>query len=53
MNLLYEKYRDGFEDMQEFIAECFMASELTNKISLANKVKERINEVIKLSNAGV
>lgn len=53
MNLLYEKYRDGFEDMQEFIAECFMASELTNKISLANKVKERINEVIKLSDAGV
>lgn len=39
---LFEKYKDGFENIDEFIAECFMASELTNKISLANKVKERI-----------
>lgn len=50
LRLLYEKYRDGFENMQEFIAECFMASELTNKISLANRVRDRINEVITLSN---
>lgn len=48
LSLLYEKYREGFENMQEFIAECFMASELTNKISLANKVRERINQVTAL-----
>ena len=39
---LYEKFKDGFEDLQEFIAECFMASELTDEISLANAVKQRI-----------
>lgn len=45
---LYEKFKDGFEDIQEFIAECFMASELTNEITLANEVKDRINEVVGL-----
>ena len=43
---LYKKFENGFEDMQEFIAECFMASELTNKIPLANNVKNRIDEII-------
>lgn len=43
---LFEQFKDGFEDIQEFIAECFMACELTNKIPLANKVKARINTVI-------
>ena len=42
---MYEKVRDGFEDIQEFVAECFMASELTNEVNLANRVKERIREV--------
>lgn len=32
----------GFENLKEFIAECIMAAELTDKISLANKVKARI-----------
>lgn len=44
---LYKKFENGFEDIQEFIAECFMASELTNKIPLANNVKNRIDEIIK------
>lgn len=39
---LYDKYKNSFEDIEEFIAECFMASELTDKISLANLVKKRI-----------
>ena len=30
--------RDGFEDREEFCAECFMASELTDRIPLANEV---------------
>lgn len=30
--------RDGFEDREEFCAECFMASELTDRIPLANQV---------------
>ena len=42
--VMYEKVRDGFEDIQEFVAECFMASELTNEVNLANRVKERIRE---------
>lgn len=29
--------RDGFEDREEFCAECFMASELTDRILLANE----------------
>lgn len=32
--------RDGFEDREEFCAECFMASELTDRIPLANRVAE-------------
>lgn len=43
---LYENFKDGFENIQEFIAECFMASELTNEVTLANKVRDRINEVV-------
>ncbi|MCC8044301.1 MAG: hypothetical protein LIP12_02220 [Clostridiales bacterium] len=39
---LYEEYKLGFENLKEFIAECIMAAELTDKISLANKVKARI-----------
>lgn len=41
--MLFENFKDGFEDIDEFIAECFMASELTNQIPLANRVRERIN----------
>lgn len=39
---LFAKYQKGFEDIDEFIAECFMVSELTARIPLANSVKERI-----------
>jgi hypothetical protein len=35
---LLSKCRDGFEDREEFCAECFMASELTDRIPLANDV---------------
>ena len=34
---LLAKCRDGFEDREEFCAECFMASELTDRIPLANE----------------
>jgi hypothetical protein len=34
---LISKCRDGFEDVEEFCAECFMASELTDAIPLANE----------------
>jgi hypothetical protein len=34
---LISKCRDGFEDVEEFCAECFMASELTDAIPLANQ----------------
>lgn len=47
---LYEKYKHGFENMQEFIAECFMASELTNEVTLSNNVKNRINEIAEVKN---
>lgn len=39
---LYEEYKLGFENLKEFIAVCIMAAELTDEISLANKVKARI-----------
>lgn len=42
---LYRRVKDGFENIHEFIAECFMASELTDEVTLANKVKNRISEV--------
>ncbi|MBP3874861.1 MAG: hypothetical protein J6E41_04085 [Lachnospiraceae bacterium] len=35
---LLSKCRDGFEDREEFCAECFMASELTDRIPLADDV---------------
>lgn len=34
---LLSKCRDGFEDREEFCAECFMASEMTDRIPLANE----------------
>lgn len=39
---LFAKYQKGFEDIDEFIAECFMVSEFTTRVPLANSVKERI-----------
>ena len=35
---LFAACRDGFEDRDEFCAECFMASELTDAIPLASRV---------------
>lgn len=40
MRKLISKCRDGFEDAEEFCAECFMASELTDAIPLANEAAE-------------
>lgn len=37
MRKLISKCRDGFEDGEELCAECFMASELTDQIPLANE----------------
>ena len=37
---LFGRCRDGFENLYEFCAECFMASELTDKIRLAEEYKK-------------
>ncbi len=39
---LFAQCRDGFENLYEFCAECFMASELTDRIGLACEYKKRI-----------
>ena len=36
---MYKKYERDFENIQELIAECFMASEFTSEIKVAKKVK--------------
>lgn len=43
---LFGKCRDGFENLYEFCAECFMASELTDQIGLANEYRELLKRVI-------
>ena len=43
---LFGKCRDGFENIYEFCAECFMASELTDKIRLANEYRETLLSVM-------
>lgn len=45
---MFEQFKKDFEDIDEFIAECFMASELTDAIPLANQVKQRINHLVEL-----
>ena len=42
---LYEKYKHGFENMQEFIAECFMASELTNEVTAKRELQEETGAI--------
>ena len=43
---LYAKCRDGFENIYEFCAECFMASELTDQIGLANEYRGILDKII-------
>ena len=43
---LFGKCRDGFENLYEFCAECFMASELTDKIVLANEYRDLLKRTI-------
>ena len=43
---LFGKCRDGFENIYEFCAECFMASELTDRIKLANEYRETLMSVM-------
>lgn len=43
---LFAKCRDGFENLYEFCAECFMASELTDRIGLANEYRRILLGVI-------
>ena len=43
---LFGRCRDGFENIYEFCAECFMASELTDRIGLANEYKRALLEVL-------
>lgn len=43
---LYAGCRDGFENLYEFCAECFMASELTDRIGLANAYRALLDEAI-------
>ena len=41
---LYQKYEKDFEDIDEFIAECFMASEFASNIKVASNVRGIINK---------
>jgi len=43
---LFAKCRDGFENIYEFCAECFMASELTDRIELANEYRRTLLSVL-------
>ena len=43
---LFGKCRDGFENLYEFCAECFMTSELTDAIGLANEYAHTLKSVI-------
>ena len=43
---LFGRCRDGFENIYEFCAECFMASELTDRIGLASEYKRTLLEVL-------
>lgn len=43
---LFTKCRDGFENIYEFCAECFMASELTDRIELANEYRRTLLSVL-------
>lgn len=43
---LFGKCREGFENLYEFCAECFMASELTEKVSLSNEYVQILKSVI-------
>lgn len=43
---LFQKCREGFENLYEFCAECFMASELTDRIGLANEYKRILLGII-------
>lgn len=42
---LFSACRDGFENLDEFCAECFMASELTDAIPLANSYAGLLAEI--------
>ena len=41
---LFQKYTEDFEDEQEFLAECFVATEYSNNIEVAKKVRGIINK---------
>lgn len=41
---LYQKYEKDFEDINEFISECFVASEFTTNIKVASNVRGIINK---------
>lgn len=45
---LFSACRDGFENLDEFCAECFMASEFTDAIPLANHYAEVLAEKSKV-----
>ena len=44
---LFGKCRDGFEDLYEFCAECFMAAELMPGIALSDEYAGILAEIIK------
>lgn len=43
---LFSKCRDGFENLYEFCAECFMAAELTDQITLANEYRKALERAL-------
>lgn len=43
---IFKTYKTGFEDIDEFLAECYMVSEYTDKISLAKEVRTIVDKII-------
>ena len=43
---LFGECRDGFENLYEFCAECFMASELTGGIDLADRYRSILETIL-------
>lgn len=50
IGLLFKKYEKDFEDIQEFLAECFMASEFSDNIRVAKSVRGIINKYTEVWN---
>lgn len=43
---IFKTHKRGFENIDEFLAECYMVSEYTDKISLAKEVRTIVDKII-------